>query len=62
MTDTPNPGTKEAIEAGCTCPVLDNCRGKGYMGIEGTFVYTEGCPVHGAMTDDLVDKIEEVAL
>jgi hypothetical protein len=46
---TPNPGSDEALDAGCTCPVLDNAHGKGYMGgvFGGTvFVYMEGCPVH----------------
>lgn len=28
----PNPGSNEAIDLGCTCPVLDNCRGKGVRG------------------------------
>lgn len=28
MTETPNPGSDEAVAAGCTCPVLDNNRGK----------------------------------
>ena len=44
----PNPGSDEAIAQGCWCPVLDNAHSKGYMGIEGIFVYTEGCPVHHA--------------
>ena len=42
----PNPGTQEAIDKGCTCPVLDNEYGRGYMGVSGMFVYTGGCPVH----------------
>ena len=44
--EVPNPGSEEAIEAGCICPVLDNEHGKGYMGLSGVFVYTQGCPVH----------------
>ena len=43
----PDPGTKEAIEMGCTCPVMDNEYGKGYMGREGVFIYTANCPIHG---------------
>jgi hypothetical protein len=47
MSDTaPNPGSDEAIKLGCKCPVLDNAHGRGYMGVAGTFVYVEGCPVH----------------
>lgn len=47
-TRKPNPGTREAGEAGCTCPVMDNSYGKGYMGQEGVFVYTMSCPIHTA--------------
>jgi hypothetical protein len=43
----PNPGTKEAIDAGCTCPVLDNYHGRGIpMDGEIVFWYTEGCTIH----------------
>lgn len=48
----PNPGSDEALLRGCTCPVIDNGRGKGSMGgakdESGAtlFVYTCGCPVH----------------
>ena len=46
QTIKPAPGSDEAIAAGCTCPVLDNAHGKGYMGIPDVFVFTVGCPVH----------------
>lgn len=44
----PNPGSWEAIDAGCACPVYDNCHGKGRPTGEGLvyFVYVEHCPVH----------------
>jgi hypothetical protein len=42
----PNPGSVEACEQGCICPVLDNGYGEGYMGQEGVFVTTLGCPLH----------------
>lgn len=42
----PNPGSQEAIDAGCSCPILDNSHGRGYMGVEGIFVYVKDCPVH----------------
>jgi hypothetical protein len=42
----PNPGSDEAIAAGCHCPVMDNRRGRGYMGQPNMFVYTARCPVH----------------
>lgn len=35
LTDPPSPGSKEAGELGCLCPVIDNERGRGY------------CPLHG---------------
>ena len=48
-----NPGSPEAVAAGCTCPRLDNGHGRGYLGGvkdqktgETLFVYTVGCPVH----------------
>lgn len=46
---TPNPGSDEAIEQGCTCPVYDNARGKGIGGNgekHGWWI-TAGCPLHG---------------
>ena len=44
----PNPGSDEAIRMGCTCPVLDNChgRGEGPFG-NGNFWINLGCPIHG---------------
>ena len=44
--DKPNPGSKAAIDAGCTCPVMDNEYGAGYMGMEGVFIYSAGCKLH----------------
>ena len=43
----PNPGSDAAVELGCTCAVLDNGRGAGYMGREGVFWIHGGCPLHG---------------
>lgn len=42
----PKPGTEQAINKGCLCPVLDNCHGQGYMGKENVFIVSEGCPLH----------------
>lgn len=43
----PTPGSKEAIEQGCTCPVSDNANGAGVPSEDGTlFWYSDGCPVH----------------
>lgn len=45
-----NPGSPQAREMGCCCPVLDNNRGEGYMGTD-RFVVSFDCPVHGADDD-----------
>lgn len=42
------PGSKEAVDAGCTCPVIDNHYGRGYWG-DGEkygFVISETCKLH----------------
>jgi hypothetical protein len=51
----PNPGSDEALAAGCTCPVIDNGHGRGLGG--GTlrhpesgllmFAFNLECPLHG---------------
>ncbi len=52
MTTVPNPGSKEAREQGCLCPVVDNEFGKGYLGRGDRFgfIANENCPLHGAGT------------
>lgn len=45
MSDTPKPGSREAVAQGCTCPVMDNCHGRGYLGGP-HFIMVEGCPLH----------------
>ena len=55
-TAVPNPGSEEAIDRGCICPVLDNHHGRGfYADIPGRpretyFYYTGDCPLHKATT------------
>jgi hypothetical protein len=43
-----NPGSKEAQDAGCTCPILDNEYGKGVYVENGKPVFwiVQGCPLH----------------
>jgi hypothetical protein len=47
-----NPGSDEARARGCTCPVMDNARGKGWpggrknVGGETMFVVAGDCPLH----------------
>ena len=44
----PNPGSDEAIELGCKCPILDNAKGRGaYFGPPGSFIISSACPIHG---------------
>lgn len=44
-----NPGSKEAIEQGCTCPVMDNAHGKGVPQKGGVMLWqNEHCPIHGS--------------
>ena len=43
----PSPGSTEAYEQGCKCPIMDNNYGKGYMGMENVFVFNTECPLHG---------------
>ena len=43
---TPNPGSPEAVEQGCTCPILDNGHGDEYLGQTRGFWITEDCPLH----------------
>lgn len=46
-----NPGSKEAIDQGCLCPIMDNRYGAGIYvkDSEPVFVMNENCPVHGSM-------------
>lgn len=58
-TKEPNPGTQEARDKGCTCPVIDNHYGRGAYKDGKTFIYNMNCPVH---TTELVIKDGEVTL
>lgn len=53
----PAPGSREALELGCRCAVLDNARGRGML-IDGRVHYwiTASCPLHGGI--DLGDTDE----
>lgn len=55
---TPNPGSPEAMRAGCVCPRIDNHHGRGYLGgvmdKDGctVFVRRGDCPLHGLDLED----------
>ena len=48
----PNPGTDEAQNMGCKCPVMDNHYGRGYYHDGKTFVYNMSCTVHKPITKE----------
>jgi hypothetical protein len=43
------PGTHQAQAAGCTCPVMDNNHGDGWMGLKDVYVFNTECPVHSEL-------------
>ena len=53
--NAPNPGSLEAHDLGCECPVIDNCHGQGYLGQEGLFVTALGCPLHDLPDEEAAD-------
>jgi hypothetical protein len=48
--ENPTPGSEEAIRLGCTCAVIDNHYGKGFLMSDGEahFWISSDCPLHGA--------------
>lgn len=56
MTDKqPNPGSNEAVDMGCTCPMFDNCHGAGAYIEKGEplFWINDKCPIHSAKKEAL---------
>lgn len=46
----PHPGSKEAIKLHCSCPVMDNENGGGFiMGGVRCWWQSEDCPLHGRL-------------
>lgn len=60
---TPNPGSKEAVEQGCTCAQMDNGYGRGLYRDPKTgewlFVINEECSLHGTPSGDRPVSEEE---
>ena len=46
-TGVPDPGSDEAVRLGCTCPVVDNAHGWGYV-INGMRWIAGDCPLHAS--------------
>lgn len=57
-----SPGSDEAVAHGCRCPVIDNARGRGWMGgmkdKQGRtiFIYSAKCPLHGNAVEQEVTR------
>lgn len=49
----PNPGSREAVKLGCTCPIMDNGHGYGAEGKKGYFWYDGGCPLHAIENNEV---------
>ena len=43
----PNPGSDEALDQGCRCPVIDNGHGNEKLGKTRGFWINAECPLHG---------------
>ena len=55
-TETPPPGSDDAVAAGCLCPVHDNARGRGMPGPDGPMYWiADGCPLHN-LDDNTPDE------
>lgn len=46
------PGSFEAREKGCSCPVIDNHYGKGYRGDYQSYIMSDDCKIHGRGYED----------
>jgi hypothetical protein len=62
-----NPGSAEAVAAGCRCPRFDNAHGRGYLGGvrdpvtgETVFVKRTDCPLHGERPVVEIDSLTRV--
>lgn len=53
-----NPGSPEAIEAGCLCPRMDNANGRGIPQPDGSVAHwiNEHCPLHRVPAWDALRK------
>lgn len=53
----PNPGSKEAGDLGCSCPIIDNNYGHGHHGVEGEFVINMDCKLHTMPMSELQEML-----
>lgn len=59
-----NPGSPEAIKAGCKCPVMDNANGKGIpWGADGPIFWIDpDCKLHANPNDYMEDDDGEISV
>lgn len=41
-----SPGSPEAVSRGCSCPIILNCSGQGYLKIKNNYIINPNCFVH----------------
>ena len=58
----PNPGSNEALALSCSCGILDNEYGQGYMGNPGVFCISGNCPLHREDLDFLAKEAQDADL
>jgi hypothetical protein len=59
--ETLRPGSDEAYNEGCRCPVYDNRRGEGlFVDTDGKTVFwiSGSCPIHGDPVDNSLGTVE----
>jgi hypothetical protein len=56
----PNPGSDEALEKGCICPVMDNNHGR-FAPWTGNWWLLEGCPLHAPTEPSPSQSAQELA-
>ncbi len=51
----PPPGSDKSIAQGCTCPVWDNCHGRGYGAdwMKYGWIVQGDCPLHGRIAEEI---------
>lgn len=55
-----NPGSDEAVEAGCSCPIVDNNHGISAPLPDDCWVVNLDCPIHGQGVLDFITWLEGI--
>jgi hypothetical protein len=60
MSDTPNPGSPAAVEAGCTCPIANREIGAtSAFRVPEWYVIFSTCPIHGFDDGAAKEEVQE---